>query len=414
MDYLALGSGAAALAAGIGLGLRIARRSAARPGAGGDGVPLASPDPGAGRAAGRRELSAFEAGVANVINLLNNRLSAIIAFGELVNVPQLGPTDREALDAMRAEARKAAQTVRDLIQLVQQPGTGEGSTHLPTALEEVLALEQDTLRSDAIEVHLDLESSVSLVAGRQANIVNLFTRLLKFAQARLLDAPEPRRVTWVARQLGAGLVVTQTDSGPTLPVQLAPPQLDYFRPADPYFPGHVELTLAQRVAENCGAGLRVGPGEAGGAEVTVTLIPGALLEPPLPRARRDAAPLTGGRILVADDDEANRRALALLLGKYGHEVTVAADGVEALVALEQRPFDAVVVDLQMPRVGGREVYERTATRSPALARRFVFVTGDDSRAASQGFLRQVQQPTVRKPYEISDLLAAIGEVARRS
>jgi hypothetical protein len=46
-----------------------------------------------------------------------------------------------------------------------------------------------------------------------------------------------------------------------------------------------------------------------------------------------------------------------------------------------------------------------------MARRFVFVTGDDVRAASHEFLRQVPQPTVRKPYEIDDLIAAVNEVS---
>jgi hypothetical protein len=57
------------------------------------------------------------------------------------------------------------------------------------------------------------------------------------------------------------------------------------------------------------------------------------------------------------------------------------------------------------------VYEEVQRREPGLARRFVFVTGDDVRAASHEFLAEVPQPTVRKPYEIADLLAAVEAVA---
>jgi len=65
----------------------------------------------------------------------------------------------------------------------------------------------------------------------------------------------------------------------------------------------------------------------------------------------------------------------------------------------------------MPRLGGRGVYEEVQRTTPELARRFVFVTGDDVRAASHDFLQHVRQPTVRKPYEVQDLLAAVDEVS---
>ena len=48
---------------------------------------------------------------------------------------------------------------------------------------------------------------------------------------------------------------------------------------------------------------------------------------------------------------------------------------------------------------------------PTLARRVVFVTGDDARADSGDFLRRAGQPVVRKPFEIADLLAAVTAVA---
>lgn len=370
----------------------------------------------AGRVAARpartraRLLSALEAGIANVINLLNNRLSAIGGFAGLVEQGPLSPRDRDALDSIVAETRAAAEIVRDLVHLVKAPGPGDGAAHLPTILSSLLDAERPALVAEGIEATLDVQPLVSLVAGREADLENLFQRLLRFATVRLQDAPAPRLVTWVARPMGASVIVTQRDTGPALP-EVASHDLDYFRPADPSFAGHVELALAQRVAETCGAALRVEPGEGGGAEVTVTLIPSRLLEAPPPRTRSSGGTLAHGRVLVADDDAANRRALSQVLQSQGHEVVTASDGVEALEQLASARFDAVVVDLQMPRLGGRGVYEEVQRREPELARRFVFVTGDDVRAASHEFLQNVPQPTVRKPYEIADLLAAVDAVA---
>lgn len=59
-----------------------------------------------------------------------------------------------------------------------------------------------------------------------------------------------------------------------------------------------------------------------------------------------------GRILVVDDNEANRELLGRLLRRSGHTVAEAPDGVAALDALEARRFDLVLLDLQMPRLDG--------------------------------------------------------------
>ena len=59
-------------------------------------------------------------------------------------------------------------------------------------------------------------------------------------------------------------------------------------------------------------------------------------------------------ILVADDQEINRRVVAALLAQEGHTVAEAADGREALAAVQRESFDAVLMDLQMPRMDGIE------------------------------------------------------------
>ena len=366
---------------------------------------------GTAAAAPSQPLSALEAGIANFINLLNNRLSAIGGFAGLVDRGPLTARDREALDSIAAEARAAAEIARDLVYLVQPPGQTSGAAHLPSVLSAVLDGQRLELLEAGVEVGVDVDPGVSVVAAPRADLENLFRRLLRFALVRVVRGAEPRRVSWTARPIGASVIVTQLDSGPPLPTD-ASHDLNYFRPADPTFLGHVELALAQRVAERCRAALRVEPAasEGNGAEATVTLIPSRLLEPPR-RTPTGGTPAQPGRVLVADDDDANRRALAQLLQSQGHDVVTAADGVEALERLAADHCDAVVVDLQMPRLGGRAVDEEVQRREPGLARRFVFVTGDDVRAASHQFLTQVPQPTVRKPYEIAELLAAVDSVA---
>lgn len=72
------------------------------------------------------------------------------------------------------------------------------------------------------------------------------------------------------------------------------------------------------------------------------------------------------RLLVVDDDPPTRRMLGRLLEMNGWRVTLAADGKEALSTLAQATFDAVLSDVQMPRMDGFELLEQLQLRHPEL------------------------------------------------
>src|SRR5262249_23345085 len=65
-------------------------------------------------------------------------------------------------------------------------------------------------------------------------------------------------------------------------------------------------------------------------------------------------PTVRRRVLVAEDNVVNQRVAAGLLTRRGHDVTVVNNGREALDVLDAQPFDLVLMDLQMPEMGGLE------------------------------------------------------------
>lgn len=76
--------------------------------------------------------------------------------------------------------------------------------------------------------------------------------------------------------------------------------------------------------------------------------------------------MTPARVLVADDDRLVRAIFADALREVGHDVAVAANGVEALARLEAEPFDLLLTDLLMPEMDGLELLERAKQQFPAL------------------------------------------------
>jgi len=118
------------------------------------------------------------------------------------------------------------------------------------------------------------------------------------------------------------------------------------------------------------------------------------------------------QILVVDDDRAVREALERALVLEGYDVELAADGVEALAAVERREPDAVVLDVLMPGVDGLEVcrlLRKAQSRVPILMLTVRDDLGDRIAGLDAG-----ADDYLGKPFELEELLARVRALLRRA
>jgi len=356
----------------------------------------------------------LDEGSANVLNALNNRLAAIGALADLLHGSPLDPERARALVLLHGEVRRAAEITSHFLDLAAHPAGAAEPCDASVVINGVLAERESTIRELGVKVHRQVASALPMVACPMAQLSEIFTKLVDFALRRLRAAQPPRELRLEAIATGPSIVISLWDSGSPLSVEAEQRLVSPFRFTQSGGGGEVEFALARALAQSAGGSLRLRPrGGGSGAEVVITL-PRSLLgaQPPL------AAPaenLPRMRILVVDDDAVNRQAMVMLLEREGHQVTAVENGVEAMLQLDDhdKSFDAVVTDLQMPRLGGRAMYEQLVTGRPLVAKRFVFVTGDQARGETRTFLENCGQPSVTKPYDLSDLINAIGTVARK-
>ena len=116
-------------------------------------------------------------------------------------------------------------------------------------------------------------------------------------------------------------------------------------------------------------------------------------------------------ILVVDDDPSVRRMLVRTLGAEGNEVESAADGGTALVAVERRAPDAVVLDVAMPGMDGLAVCRRLRERG--LTAPVLLLTARDAVADRVAGLEAGADDYLVKPFAVEELLARLAAIARR-
>ena len=114
----------------------------------------------------------------------------------------------------------------------------------------------------------------------------------------------------------------------------------------------------------------------------------------------------------ADDDE---RSVTMLLNRaltgQGHDVDVANDGAEALRTIFLNEYDAILLDVRMPGLGGAEVFRSIEVLRPDLAGRVLFITGDTVSPDTRSFLEQTRVEVLHKPFSLKELSHSMDRFA---
>jgi len=107
----------------------------------------------------------------------------------------------------------------------------------------------------------------------------------------------------------------------------------------------------------------------------------------------------GGRILLAEDNVVNQRLVVRMLEKLGHSIYVAENGLKAVQAFESQEYDLILMDVQMPEMGGfeatskiRELEKSRKTRTPIIAMTAHAIQGYREKCLEAGMDGYISKP----------------------
>lgn len=123
-------------------------------------------------------------------------------------------------------------------------------------------------------------------------------------------------------------------------------------------------------------------------------------------------PALNGNILVTDDDPDLRRVLKKTLDALGFEVSESSNGEQALDKVDTRPFDAVLLDVNMPGMGGIAACREIRQRAPRT--QILMLTVRDQEADKIEALDAGADDYITKPFSIPELAARLRSAVRRS
>ena len=360
------------------------------------------------------KLSAIGQLIAGVAHELNNPLASVLGFADfLVEDSAVPPRLAEPLRVIQQEAQRAASIVKNLLTFARRQERDRGRLAIGTVLERTAALLRNQLLALNVELRLSVDGDLPEVEGSLNELQQVFLNLTNNAAQAIasLARPDGGHVTLHARRWLEGVAVDVGDDGPGIPEAL------HQRVFEPFFTTKAEgegtglgLSICQGIVREHGGRLTVRSTPGQGATFTVEL-PAAAPGPVTPAAGGRTA--ATGRILVVDDEPHILHYMRATLEAWGHEVEVAAGGEEALAKAASGRHDVIVTDVRMPRVGGRDLYERLCRDAPAAAARVVFSTGDTVRDDTLAFLERAGRPVLHKPFKLAELREVLAQVLHR-
>src|SRR6185295_2656621 len=119
------------------------------------------------------------------------------------------------------------------------------------------------------------------------------------------------------------------------------------------------------------------------------------------------------RILLAEDNVVNQKVALRLLAQLGYRADVAANGLEAIEAVERQTYDVVLMDVQMPELDGFEASREITRRWPAARPRIVAMTANAMQGDRELCVAAGMDDYVAKPIRVEELVAALERSPRR-
>ena len=359
-------------------------------------------------------LGTLAAGVAHEINnpltymlvnveLVQRRLRALAASDPAGNTSRIVAPLVEALSHAAEGATRVRAIVRSLATFSRGDLDQRGVIDVRSVVESSIQMAMHEIRHRARVVRVLKE--VPPVEANEARLGQVFLNLLVNAAHAIPEGDSTDHEIRVQTDVDAeGRVTVEiSDTGRGIAPDVLP------RVFDPFF-------TTKPVGEGSGLGLSISLGTVkslgGDLQVESRVGKGTLFRVLLPSARgwpkASNCPTTGSfvvrrRVLIVDDDEQVRGALARAL-EDEHDVETVAEGREALDRLTGGArFDLVICDLLMPGMTGMDFYGEVLRVAPELIGDIVFMTGGACTPRARAFVESIGNRCVEKPIDLVKL-----------
>jgi CheY-like chemotaxis protein len=356
----------------------------------------------------------------------NNMLNVILGYGEIVlDKLRQGDPLREDIREIVEAGRRAATLTRQLLAFSRKQTLQAEVLDLNHQVRELEKMLHRLIGED-IELELSLGRDIGRVKVDPGQIDQVIMNLvvnardampaggiltIETANAELDD-------TYTAKHPGTKpgkyVLLTVTDTGCGMSKEISDKIFDpFFTTKEKGRGTGLGLSTVYGIVKQSDGNIWVQSEPGLGTTFKIYLPQTQVFEESVAARPKPASPVADGEhILVVEDEESLRKLMASLLSRLGYTVTLAANGGEALLLVEEKGLlpDMVITDVVMPNMSGNQLIDRLRRNHPHL--KALYMSGYTDNAIRHHGVLDPGTPFIQKPFGIRDLGQKVQDVLR--
>lgn len=361
-------------------------------------------------------LAAIGEMAAGIAHEINNPLTSVIGFSELlVNNENLSPEIKEHVQIIADGSNRVKEIVKRMLNFARQTQSVKSSVSVNELIESTLSLRSYVLRTANIEVIKNLSDDLPWITADAGQIQQVFLNIIVNAEYSMKKSHGHGTLNITTEKSGGYIRISLRDDGAGMSSEVKNKLFTPFFTTKTNGEGTgLGLSLSHSIILGHGGTIEVKSEPGKGAEFIVMLpidsLPEITTAEPNNYTTRAKEENKTARFLVVDDEEAIRMLISRTLSSSGHTIDTTGDPEEVLQKLSSTDYDIVIMDIRMPGMNGMELYKALTEKSPHLACKFLFITGDTSDPNTIAFFKRNGLSYIAKPFERQELKDKVREL----
>ena len=360
------------------------------------------------------KMSAVGQLISGVAHELNNPLTAILGYAQLLEGAGLDHKSADYVRKLFKQAQRTHRVVQNLLSFARQRKPQKQEVDLHKVLEESLTLREYDLKVNNVSLERNIPEDVPSVVADPHQLEQVFLNIINNALDAMVEDSGSGVLKVKVFKKDAYVCVEFDDSGPGIK--------DPSRIFDPFYTTKsvgkgtgLGLSICYGIVKEHGGEIVARNREEGGATIEVRLL--ASEKPALPEVaqstRRES--VLKGRVLLVEDEEAVMEFERDVLVGAGAEVTTSMSIEDTQDRLRQNSFDVIVMNGRMPGgISAKEMYQWIAKNCPGLEKGLLLTFSTMTDHETRMFLQESTVPSLAKPFEVADLISQVRSLSQRN
>lgn len=353
---------------------------------------------------------------AGIAHEINNPLTGVLGYAELMLSEDLPPALKEEVQIIADGSKRVAEIVRRLLTFARQTKPLKTSVSVPELIDNTLELRNYVLRTSGIEVITRYQPDLPWIVADAGQLQQVFLNLIVNAEHAIKKTGHQGRLTISAEKTGNFLRIVFEDNGTGIESDVLPKLFQpFFTTKAPGEGTGLGLSLSRSIIVEHGGTIEVASEPGHGATFSIELPMNSesemyIDEKPEPAADRPIS--DGAQLLVIDDEVYIQKLLRQSLFVEGRTIDLASDSEQSLKLLKTKRYDAILMDLRMPGASGISLYKEIISRYPEMEDRVVIITGDALGIDVKAFVAEHNLAVVAKPFDQAAVQQTVNHILR--